>query len=270
MAYNGRSTKGKGAKRGKRSMRPVSRRTRKVSPTSSFVQKVQKIIHKEVETKIAIYNSNVTAFNQQISFSADALRILPDIQNGSGQGQRNGNVIKIQSLNIRGVLTFALAQTNSAYTRIGVRMMILRPKAFSDWNSAAAVFGNVSGIGSYTRLLEGSNSGFTGSLIDFNTPPNLDAFSVVADKRFYMSQSQAASTAGGHTVDVNNSTKFINISVPYSAGRTLRYDDNNTQPLDYPYFMVLGYTKLDGTAQDLPAVSYLTFQYNTTCKYEDA
>lgn len=239
-------------------------------PTRSFVKQVQKIIHKEVETKVAIFNSNVTAFNQQMSFTADALRLLPDIQQTSGQAGRVGNLIKVQSLNIRGVLTFALGQTNAAYTRIGVRMMIVRPKAFKDWNSAAAVFGNVSGIGSYTRLLEGSNSGFTGSLSDFNCPPNTDAFSVIVDKRFYMSQSQAASTAGGHSVDVTNTTKFINMKIPYISGRNLHYDDNSTQPLDYPYFLLLGYTKLDGTAQDLPAVSNLTFQYNTTCRYEDA
>ena len=245
----------------------------KRAPKSSkaFTKAVQKIIHKDVETKRTIFSSNVTAFNQSMTSNTDCLRLLPDIQQGAGAGGSNGrigNEIKVQSLRIRGVLTYALSQTVAAYTRIGVRMLILRTKAYQDWNTAATAFGNSSGTGSYTRLLENGNSGFLGSLMDFNTPINLDVFSVVADKRFYLSQS--ISGTGGHSSDVSQTTKFINMKIPYTSGKKLRYDDNSTQPQNFQYFMLLGHCKLDGTIYDSNLVSNLTFQYVSDLKYEDA
>ncbi|ALE29607.1 coat protein [Lake Sarah-associated circular virus-10] len=238
---------------------------KKMMKTSkSFVKKVQKIIHKDVETKVVVFNSNATAFNQQINSTGDCLRLLPDIVNGTSENTKIGNIIQLQSLNIRGVLTFALSQTASQNVRIGVRMLILRAKRFNDWNQSATDFAT-----NYTKLLEGSTSGFDGSVAAFNTPVNHDYFSVVADKRFYMSQSVIL--ASGPTINTNETTKFINFSVPYSR-RKLTYDQDfsGLAPTNYPYFMVLGYSKLDGSVADGTGTTYLTFQYTATAKFEDA
>ena len=267
MATKKYGSKGKRSMRNKRRVQP--KQTTK--PSKSFTQAVQKIIHKDVETKRTIFTSNVTAFNQSINSSGDCLRLLPDIQQGAGGGGSNGrigNEIKIQSLKIRGVLTFALTQLADADTRIGVRMLILRTKAFQDWNTAAVAFNSSSGTGSYTRLLENGNSGFLGSVMDFNTPVNEEVFSVVADKRFYMSQSKVGS--GGHTTDLINTTKFVNFEVPYCRNKKLRYDDNGTQPQNFQYYMLLGYSKLNGAIYDNATVTNLTFQYVSDLRYEDA
>lgn len=231
--------------------------------TKSFAKKVQKIIHKDTETKCSVYTSNVTAFNQQMLTQADCLRLMPSISLGTSANQRIGNEIRLQSITIRGVITFALNMTAIANTRIGVRLLILKAKRFMDWNAAGADFGT-----SYSRLLEGVSTGFQGEVSQFNTPINKDYYTCVADKRFYLSQSQ---TAGGPTTEVFNSTKFVNMKVPYSR-RKLNYDDAYIpgESDNYPYFMVIGYSKLDGTAADLTSVSNLTFQYVATAKYEDA
>jgi len=260
MAKNGNS-------KGKRAMRArAGRKTGKRSgkPSKAFVRKVQKIIHKDVETKTVVFNSNVTAFNQQIDSTGDCLRLMPQIANGTAENQKIGNVIRLQSLNIRGVLTFTQAQASAANTRIGVRLLVLRAKRFGDWNAAATDFAT-----NYTKLLEGTTTGFQGLVSQYNTPPNHDYFSVVMDKRMYMSQS--LQNVAGITYDNINTTKFVNFNVPYSR-RNVIYDQDfsATEPTNYPYFMVLGYTKLDGWSADLPAISYLTFQYTATAKFEDA
>jgi len=246
--------------RGKRRMRKQSSKASK-----SFVKKVQRIIHKDTETKCVVYSSNATAFNQQINSTGDALRLMPQIANGTAENQKIGNIIRLQSLNIRGVLTMTLGQTTANNTRFGVRLLVLKAKRFGDWNQSATDFGT-----NYTRLLEGSTAGFTGLVADFNTPINRDYFSVVKDKRFYMSQSLNVSP--GTTVnDTFNTTKFINFNVPYSR-RNVIYDQdfNATEAVNYPYFMCLGYCKLDGSAADAPGASYITLQYTATAKYEDA
>lgn len=241
------------------------RRAARSKPAKSFAQRVKAVIAKDVETKTVVFNNTPTAFNQQISATGDCLRLMPAIANGTAENQKIGNVIKLQSLNIRGVLTFTLAQASAANTRIGVRMMVLRAKRYGDWNAAAVDFGT-----NYTKLLEGTNLGFQGTVAQFNTPPNHDYFSVVMDKRFYMSQS-LTSTAG-NTAETWNSTKFVNFKVPYCKNRKVIYDQDFSldEPTNFPYFIVLGYSKLDGSAADLPGTSYLTFQYSATAKYEDA
>jgi len=258
----------KGAKRMRKGLKKPRRAGRKTA-RPSLVKTIKKIIAKDVETKTVVFNSNATAFNQQINSAGDCLRLMPAIANGTAENQKIGNVIKLQSLNIRGVLTFTLGQTTAPNTRIGVRMWILRPKKFNDWNAGSLDFGT----SGYTKLLEGTNLGFQGLVSQFNAPVNHDYFSVVMDKRFYMSQStQQSGIATPGQPNITNTTKFVNFVVPYSRNKKLIYDQDASvdEATNYPYFMVLGYCKLDGSAADAPGASYLTFQYCATAKYEDA
>lgn len=213
------------------------------------------------ETKIAIYNSNVTAFNQQANSSGDCLRLIPQVSSGTGQGQRISNKLKMTSLHIRGVLTFTLGQTSNANIRIGVRMIILRAKRFIDWQQTQSDFAS-----SYTRLLEGSVNGLNGDLSNYNSPCNRDYFTIVKDKRYTMSLSLGTSPQ-----QVAQSVKSFRFKVPYSK-KTLTYDENysSTDPVDYPYVMILSYTKLDGSLPDTAATTYLTCQYTTALRYKDA
>lgn len=243
------------------------RRPARATRAKSFAARVKAVIAKDVETKVAVFNSNVTAFNQQINATGDCMRLMPAIANGTAENQKLGNVIKLQSLNIRGVLTFQLGQTTADNTRIGVRLMVLRPKRYGDWNAGATDFAT-----NYTRLLEGTNTGFQGTLAQFNTPVNHDYFSVVMDKRFYMSQSVTPGGATPGQPQVSETTKFVNFSVPYTKNKKVIYDQDYSldEPINFPYFMVVGYTKLSGAAADAVGTTYLTFQYNATAKYEDA
>lgn len=250
--------------------RPMAKRGRKLrkmfkkyvaKPSKSFVRKVKRIVDKQTETKVCVFQSNPTAFNQMISTSGDCLRLIPQVSPGTGQNQRIGAEIKAKSLHIRGVLTMTLGQTVAANTRFGVRMMILRAKRFADWQQTQADFAT-----SYSRLLEGSVQGMNGDLANWNCPTNKEYFSVIKDKRFIFTIGQ-----GSTTNEVFNAVKYYSFNIPYSK-KILRYDNDysTTDPVNYGYVMVLGYTKLDGSVPDLAATTYLTNQYTTTLKFEDA
>jgi len=258
--------KKRGGRRVYKSKARVARRAGK-GKRMSFAKRVKAVMASDIETKRTVYSSTTTAFNQAIANIADGLRLMPAISNGTGNNQRIGNVIKLQGIKVRGVLTFTLGQTTAANTRIGVRVFVLRAKRFKNWQDTQ----NDLGTG-YTRLLEGTLTGMDGSLAAFNTPTNPDYYSVVMDKRFYMSQStQQAGIATPGQPQVSETTKFLNFTVPYSK-RKIHYDENYslTDPVDFPYVICVSYTKLGGEAPDAPAAAYLTFQYTATADFEDA
>lgn len=256
MAYKPKASKSRMTNKKRRA-------TKKTKPSKSFVKKVQKIINRNVETKKQVYISNATAFNQQIQTQADCLRLMPSIPQGTAATNRLANEIRLQEIRVRGCLTFALNQQAIALTRIGVRLMIVRAKRFDDWVAGATDFAT-----SNARLLETQGS-FDGAVQCFNSPINEDYYSIIVDKKYYFSQSQ---TAGGPTTEVWNSTRLFDFKLPYHKNRKLIYDDNylSGDPTNYPYFMLLGYVKLDGTTADVSTVSNLTLQYTSTVKYEDA
>lgn len=237
----------------------------------SFAKRVQKVISKNIETKTVVHQSNVTAYNARLTTAGDCLRLIPPVANGVLGTSLIGNQIRMQSLKLRGTMTFALGQTTANKTRIGVRLTILRAKRFMDWNAAAADFNTNFGrlLDVPPALLSGQN---LGTLTSFNTPINTDYFSVVKDKRYYLSQSlQAVGTTVNSTV---YTTKFVNMSIPYSR-RQVKYDQsfNASEAVNYPYFMLINWCLLDGSSDASPPAegdSSLTFQYVTEMKYEDA
>ena len=219
---------------------------------------------KKVESKIAIFRSNTTAFNQQINAAGDVLRILPTVSQGINNNQRIGTEIKVTKLNVRGVITMTFPQATANNARFGIRLTVLRAKAYNDWQLAATAFGT-----DYIKLLEGQTLGNQGTLLDFNTPINFDAFTVVKDMRLKMTQG-IAPTATGSSSDAFSSTAMINFDVPCT--KKLHYDEQSDvdDPNDFPYFMLINYTKLDGSAVDAAGTTYLTLQYVSTLRYDDA
>jgi len=123
----------------------------------------------------------------------------------------------------------------------------------------------------YTKLLEGTLTGMDGSVVAFNTPLNLDYVTKVFDHKYFMSVPVVAT--GSQVQDApTHSTKLINFDIPYSR-RFIEYDENNssTEPVDYPYFFLLSYCKLDGTgAAPGTGESLLSMQYTIKCEFEDA
>jgi len=226
---------------------------------------VEAIIHKDNETKYVIFSNSYTSYNAMVNAS-EALRIMPDILNGTAGNQKIGNKIRLQRLSLRAVLTMQLNQTTANNSRFGVRLTCLRLKKFDDWNSA-----NTDLASNYTKLLEGNLNGMDGSVVAFNTPLNLDYVTKVFDKKFIMTLPVVGTGLQVQDAPIN-STRFVNNDIPYSR-RFVEYDENNSssQPVDYPYFLLVSYCKLDGTGS-APATgeSLLQMQYTIKCEFEDA
>lgn len=233
--------------------RPVIRRSRALA-----------IIKPEVKT--VIYSPNTTTFNQYINSTGDCLRLIPPIAQGTTGVTRIGDMVNLKSLHVRGVITLGdLAYELVQNCRIGVRVMIVRAKRYMDWNVATSQFGT-----DYTKLLEGSTNGFGGYLYDFTTPINKDFFSVIYDRRFYLSRSLTnAPTTTSYVLDKSYCafSKKLNFH-----RRKLQYDsstNSSTDPINYPYFMLCSYVKLDGSAPALGGTTGINFQYTTTAKFTD-
>lgn len=266
--------KRKGAKRVRKvAKKPYRRVGRKTNPSKAFVKKVQKIISRNVETKSALLVSPVdntlaypfgSRFNQAVNAGTDAIRILPDFPNGSAENQRVGNLIRLQSLMLRGVMTVTIPQATANNTRLGVRLLIVRNKRINDYIAATTDLAT-----NFTRLLEQPQGPLNGTLAAFNSPINTDYFSCVYDKKFYFSQS--LSSTATNSQETWNSTKFVNISIPYSR-RNVVFDEgfDLDTPINYPYFALLSYTKLDGSSADADGTTYVNFQFTSYAKYEDA
>lgn len=260
MAKNGNK---KGARRVRKGAKRIPRK--RSAPSKTFAKKVQKVISKNVESKVSVYTSpSMVPLNQFLDTSNDCLRLIPFVPNGTAQNQKLGTEIRVQSINFRGHLIFTIPQTSVNKTRIGVRFTILRGKRFNDWQAAQTDF-----TANYTRLLEGVITGNQGTVAQFNTPINKDYFSTVMDKRFYMSQSLNPAATTGYAT--SQTCKLLNFNIPYSR-RKLIFEDglDIDDPVNYPYFLLVNWCMLDGSAVTAPGDTSLSLQYTTTMKYEDA
>lgn len=75
---------------------------RMAKPSKALVKTINSVIHKDVETKDASYTMGVTNFNSGVNNVADVLRIIPTIQTGTSNGQRIGDNILTQRMDVRG------------------------------------------------------------------------------------------------------------------------------------------------------------------------
>lgn len=254
------------------------RTTRKAAkPSRSFVKKVQKIIHKDAETKQA-YTSlgdSLINFNSTINSANDMQLILPQIGQGSADNQRIGDEIRAQRLSVKGFINLAVDLTENTLPnrRVAVRMMVVSPKrfpniddAYTNWNSW------------YTSLLKkgGTQVAFTGLLSDLYAPINTDEITKYYDRVFYLSQDYWKTNVGTTTVssqsmmNISKTIKFFKFTMKL-RNKKLRYDagvSSNLRPTNFGPFLLLGYVHLDGSSPDV-VTTQVGLSYDAILDYED-
>ena len=231
----------------------------------------QKVVHKDEETKCQSFNSPVVAtdplvlYNSSISVNADAGKLMPTIIQGIDDGMRIGDQVTLQRMNVRGHLI--LQATTLVNCRIGVRLMVVQPKRYSNYED---IYSN------YTLwmpfLLQNGpvSQAFVGNVQDLYLPINRNCVTVMYDKIHYLSTPQlvTATAIGITSNDLYRTIKFFDINLK-CKNKTAKYQDANNTPLNYAPVIILGYVHLDGSA-------YNTFQtdvamgYTSTVFYEDA
>lgn len=255
----------------KRPARRVVRKSR--GPSKALTKAVQKIIHKQAESKSAFHSVDSLYFNSAINTTGDMQRVLPNVLVGTSECERIGEQIRSQTLKIKGHYILSSANNSLANTRIAVRMMVIQPKNLSAYPDVVA---NTLWLQQLLRK-GAANVAFTGVISDLYASVNTDQVTCHYDKVQYITMpyiytaTLGVPTSGFSTtsIDYVNSTKFFNINLKVK-NKLLKYDKNysGSQPTLYSPILVLGYVHLDGSAPDV-VTTQVIMSYNSELVYED-
>lgn len=201
----------------------------------------------------------------------DVTDVWMNIAQGTGEGNRFGNVIKPRKLNF----SFLLAPNQAAITSpINVRMWVLTYKFGINNASDADVwdsmqnFNATGGMASSFFDNGNSRSGMSGNLDDLMKPVNTDAWMVYKCKTYKLGHS--STPAVGTAVYGNNDYKLnvrktINL-LPYIPKR-ITYNDNLSTNLNKKVFIVFECLKADGSSNN-NTTQYAVLWYNFHFKWE--
>lgn len=239
-----------------------------VSPTKAFARKVQKVIHADVETKQQYHIMAPTNFNSGIDAAGDAIRVLPNIIQGTGENNRIGNQLKAQSLIIKGCVSWSPSIGSFgtfANARLGVRLFVIQPRNYSE---IGEVLANTATWMPTLLQKGGVAAPFTGAINDLWAPLNSDAFIKYYD-RVFMLTGTYQSTAVGMT-QLLGATKMFNINLK-CRNKTLKYENSisSGNPMNYAPVFCIGYAHLDGSGPDTVSTA-ITVQWDSVINYEDA
>lgn len=255
--------------RGKKFFKRRNYRKRKVSrPNKSMVKQIKRILHQDVETKVATNEWPLTIYNSGISATGDMGKLVPNISQSTLENGRVGDQIRGQKLDIRGHIIMNVGYNIAADARIGVRVMILQPKNLLDYNS---VFGGATWLSNILKRGSGTFA-FTGIISDLYSDINTDAVTKYYDKTFIMTSPYIPSGATSTTQDLNKTTVKLFRKTINLRNKCLKYDVNvsgGIQPTAYSPTLLIGYAHLDGSAPDT-LFTQLSAQWNSNLYYEDA
>jgi len=236
------------------------------SLTKEVMRISQRVLNKNTEDKRAWRNAAIANFNSGINSAADINELSPQISNATGPSSRIGDEIHAKTFRVRGHIVTNLSSVYNNYssTRIGVRMMIVQPKAFG---SSVDIITSFSWL-NYLLVKGGTVSQFTGTTADLYSDINTDAITVYYDKTYYMTSPYIPGTNTG-VINTSEMTKFFDIRLK-TKNKRLKYDssiDSGLTPINFNPVLLIGYCKLDGSAADtvntqisLAYVSEMTFQ----------
>ena len=246
-------------------------RTRKVrkgqrkskAPKVSFDNRVLAVVNRKLETKKAVYQSGYVSFNGPWTATGDVLKIMPNIPTGSNSWQRVGQKIRLMKVVIRGHIMTSGAETlSSSRSRYGVRHAILSDKQKNDYTKV-----DTTDLGQALEGVSAAGQYFSGTISEYQTPINRENFTSRMDKKFPMTQILAEGNDGKSSLARSN-IKFFTKTLTFGRnGRDIFFEGSNV-PINFPYFMLLGYCYLDGSAADITSTD-LRMAYTATAYYKD-
>lgn len=209
---------------GRRTRRPFSRvPAKKVS--FAYKKSIKRAIALEVakgrENKYAGYVVKPTNIPGAIGLTqtVNIFEVMPKIDQGPGcYNARIGNQISPKYLDIRGWCTLDMTDANKDYDRVGIRLMVGFVKQYPlAIDALNVVSGSPLNNWSY-RILKGTAApqGFLGSLDDYQSPVNTDAFCLKAERRFTLMRPRiwdAPLTGDDFARSTAGSFKFFHIRV---------------------------------------------------------
>lgn len=257
MAYGKRRSR---TTLGKRSR---TRRTRK--PAARKVRRLARAVVSRVAEKKDAHTGHTASYNSGANTGLDVQVLVPSIPQGYTNGHRIGEKVTLCSFNLKGVLKMFLNTGSAQSCRIMMRMVVLLSKRYKDaigvYNNSANWIDKIIQVGSASQGMDG---GIEGLLYPFNK----DEVTVLAHKRFSMSQGnvQVSGTSHAYSQDTANSFKFINMNFKVK-NKVLKYTRSETYPTNWAPVLLVSYYKTDGLADVTD--TRLQFAYGVSMTYTD-
>lgn len=241
----------------------------------TFAKKVKMVIQKEAEKKQANYtviDKPIVAYNNtNVGWASTIVPVSPNasylaISQGTGDGQRVGNRIKIASLKLKGILHPRAydASTNVQPVPQFVRVWLLYDK--QDPNAVPAPTNDFLQSGSTTTSL----SSTVGDVI---SEVNRDRYVVKYDKIFKVgfatyNEAGVAQTFQNFANNDFKLTQMLEIDITSMIPSTYVYNDNNSSPETRGLYLAMESVTTTGSAQTVLTIP-MEMSFNLELKYTD-
>lgn len=252
---------------------PYKRRSTKTT-TNTIKRIVKMAIARNVENKTAqvysigqdIYPSNHASFNGSIIPVSPYPAFLA-IAQGTSEGSRIGNKIKIKRVSLKGVVF--PKPYNATTNAIPQPQQIIMWLLYDKLNSTI-----IPTIGNDFLQLGSSSTGLFGELVDTWAPVNSDRWKVLTKRVFKIGYAEnlGTGTTPGSANFANNDFKLnqtFKIDCTKYLVKNVKYNDNNTAPTTRGLFWVFTTVAANGAVFGSTTVP-AELQYSLDCSYEDA
>jgi len=255
--------------------RNAPRRAR--AATGTFSQKVNTVINRSRETKLAIgppYSltgaddlSAFTDFTTAITGAGEIYSLIPAVSQGVNDHQRVGQEIQPVSLTTKVNLSIVARSENSI--SIFAHVYFLTSKNIKDIKQQASV-----PITSMLDLGDGTNTQFNGGSYAAMLPINKSEFTVIAHKKILLQKAAYNPNSiynPTETASADTFKHFATFSQKIPLPKELQYlTAADTRPTNAFPFMVVGFTATDNMGDNTISSALLRVQAQSHLYYKDA
>lgn len=211
----------------------------------SFDKRVLHVLNKQRELKVSRPQSIETEVISGVSLP-NCASIMPGISQGDNEYQRSGNQITLLKLVINSYYTNVFPVDSNRKTRPMVRRWILKQKN----SNASNVLDGTTPLLS-NNFLENSQA-YTGSITDFNTPVNKNAFTVRREKKRVLPCPNSQGVVNQNSGGIDKSFWMVKDILTFGKGKKLNYrTSGSVQPSDFDYFLAHQASPMGDTAYGL-------------------
>jgi len=227
-------------------------------PKMPFAKRVLSVLNRQRELKVGAplsyfitdVRDGITSANR----TTNTLAILSGIPQGTDEMQRVGNSITLKKIVIRGYYRLQFPVGSALNCRVLLRSMIMRQR---NCENAELITAGVLGA-NYNQLLEPANS-YLGSVQDYNTPINTDAFVTKKQWKKIMTAEYSGNAVGSTpALGTSETYLFFNYTMTFGKGKALHYRTGGAGfPENFPYFLCHSASYLgSNTPLDVGAVGF--------------
>jgi len=247
---------------------------KKSNVKSTFTNRVKSVISRMAETKSSLMFRATNLVQYKSAGSAWLASIIPmtpystflTISQGTGQGDRIGNSIRVKSLKLQGVLrpTPYNLTTNTDPQPFYVKLYFLTRK-----DSPSVISTTTNDVLQYGS----SSQDFGTGLVNMGRPINTDEWTVHTMRTFKIGYSAYNGTsvdaaAQSYTNNDFKLNQFVNIDLTKYCTKIIKFDDNTTDPTSRNIVMYANIFYSDSKAaiaSEIPCI----FEYTVELKYDD-